>query len=212
MASSFELHPETSIDRVLIRERHKKVVKIPKPGNHLVLGENSDITNLKIEILGTGNKLCVGKACRLRGHILIKGNNQTVEVGNHTTFTNAYLLCSDGCDIRIGRHCMLSRGIEVRVTDAHSVIDSKTGERINLPGSIVIGDHVWVGLGVVIGKGVTIGPDNIIGTGSFVNKSFLGSQQFIAGIPARVVKSGVTWNRSQKARFSKDEMEIWKQL
>ena len=81
-----------------------------------------------------------------------------------------------------------------------------------MPGSIAIGDHVWVGLGVVIGMGVTIGPDNVIGAGSFVNKSFHGSQQVIAGAPSKVVKTGITWHRSQKTHFSKEEMNYWKSL
>lgn len=210
MAIKFDMHPDTHIEGVLVPERQKKVVTVPKPGNRILLGENADITGLKLEIFGTGNTLRIGRNCRLRGHILMKGGGLTVDVGDHTTFVDTYLLCSDGCDISIGRWCMFSRKIEVRVTDAHSLIDAETGRRLNQPGPITIGDHVWVGLGVVINKGVTIGADNVIGAGSFVNRSFVDQQCVIAGAPARIVKRGVTWNRSQKDTFTADEMDFWK--
>lgn len=66
---------------------------------------------------------------------------------------------------------MFSRKIEVRTTDAHSVIDIETRSRINKAESIHIGDHVWVGLSTIINKGAVIPSDNIIGANSFVNKN-----------------------------------------
>ncbi|MBO3758410.1 acyltransferase [Ciceribacter sp. L1K22] len=106
---------------------------------------------------------------------------------------------------------MLSRYVEIRTTDAHSVIDRKTGERLNLAGPVTIGDHVWIGMGAIISKGVTIGDDNIVGARSFVTKSFVGSGTIIAGAPAKVIKSGVTWSRLLRKRYSEAEMEAWRQ-
>ena len=210
MALKFDVHSETEITGPFAKDGRKKDVVISGPGNSVLIGERSDISGLKLEMLGNGNKLVIGQNCRLRGHVLIKGNGVSVTIGDHTTFVGAYLLASDGCGIKIGRWCMLSRDIEIRVSDAHSVIDVTTGERVNLPAPISIGDHVWIGVGALISKGVTIGADNIVGAASFVNRSFPESQCVIAGTPAKIVKTGVTWHRSQRKIFSNAEMDHWR--
>ena len=209
MAVNIEIHPDTLIEGEFDQSKLRKAFVIPKAGNKVILGKGVDISGIKIEILGTNSTLVIGDNCRLRGQILIKGKGTNIYIGSETTFVDTYLLASDGCGITIGRWCMFSRKIEVRVTDAHSVVDVSAGKRVNLPGPIVIGDHVWVGVGAIIGKGVTIGSDNIIGANSFVNKSVLESQCIIAGSPAAVVKRGVTWHRSQKDSFSKEELGYW---
>jgi acetyltransferase-like isoleucine patch superfamily enzyme len=42
-------------------------------------------------------------------------------------------------------------------------------------------------------KGAEIPDDCIVAAGSIVTRSFEGSHQIIAGIPAKVVKTEVTW-------------------
>lgn len=206
----FEIHPETRIEGNLIAANQKKEISITAPGSLVSIGDESDISGLKIEIKGRRNRLIIGRNCRLRGHILIKGSDQMVSIGDYTTFTNAYLLSAEGADITIGKWCMLSRQIEIRTTDAHSLLNAATGQRINSAAPIQIGDHVWIGLGAVINKGVVIGDDNVIGAGSFVNRSFQGSQCAIAGRPAGIVREGVTWHRSQRDNFTREEMDHWR--
>ena len=111
----------------------------------------------------------------------------------------------------IGRRCMFSRKIEIRTSDAHSIVDRETGRRLNGAGSITIGDHVWVGLGVVINKGASIPADSVVGAMSFVNRSFDEQGVVLAGTPARVVRRGITWNRGKKKRFTREQLEYWKE-
>ena len=154
--------------------------------------------------------MIVGKKCRIRGMIRVSGNAQTVSIGNFTTFTECYLLAAENCDIRIGEHCMFSRGIEIRTTDAHSVIDVKTGRRTNTPKSVTIGNHVWIAANVFVSKGVVIADDCIIGAGSVVLKSIEESQCVVAGSPAVPIRRGVTWNRAVKPEFSQAELYMWR--
>lgn len=105
----FEIHPETRIEGNLVAAKQKKEISITDPGNLVSIGDQSDISGLKIEIKGSRNRLIIGQKCRLRGHTLIKGNDQMVSIGDHTTFPNAYLLSAEGADITIGKWCMLSR-------------------------------------------------------------------------------------------------------
>lgn len=192
-----------------VKMRPMQVV-VKGTANSMTVGEGADIRKFNIEVQGKRNRIVIGANCRLRGKLIVKGSDQLISIGDHTTFVDVYILCDEGCDLKIGKWCMFSREIEIRTTDAHSLIDVATGLRLNTPGSITIGDHVWVSLGVIINKGVTIADDNVIGADAFVNRDFPESQTVIAGAPAKVVKRGVTWNRGRRASFTESEIYAWR--
>ena len=79
-------------------------------------------------------------------------------------------------------------------SDNHSIIDVASGKRINPSRPITIGDHVWVGQEVTILKGTAIGSHSIVGAGSIV-RGVVPPNTLVAGSPARVIRSGVTWDR-----------------
>ena len=98
--------------------------------------------------------------------------------------------------IRIGKDFMLSNNIIIRTSDSHSIIDNNTRQRINPAQNIDIGDHVWIGAWARILKGAIIGNNSVIATGSIVT-SKIGSNCIAAGIPAKVVKENVDWDREK---------------
>lgn len=177
-------------------------------GNRVEIGEHADVSALTMRIQGTGNRLLIEANCRLRGRFLIKGSNRALSVGALTTMQDVYLLCQEG-DIAIGRHCMFSRSIEIRTTDAHSVVDLHTRRRINTPADVRIGDHVWLGVGVLVSKGVTIAADVVVGATSGVFRDIAQSHVVAVGTPAVVKRRGVTWHRSRKHEFSDEELFAW---
>lgn len=173
-------------------------VLVKGEGNRAEIGAGSVLKNVKIEFIGNHNTLILGENCVFSGHILLKGDHRTVKIGRGSTFQSVYLLAHEA-DITIGDDCMFSREIEVRATDAHSIICRKTGERLNAPGPIVIGDHVWIGLRCIIQKNVTIADDTVIAAGSFVSRSVEESGVIVAferGKPV-VVRRDVTWDRKR---------------
>lgn len=178
-------------------------------GNTVSFGANSKFEG-KINIRGNNNRVHIGDDCTFKGIIVVKGNRQTVSFGDHSTAADVYILCQERCDVHIGRWCMFSRKIEIRTTDAHSVVDLSSGKRLNRPESIVIGDHVWIGVGSVISKGAQVPADSIVGAMSFVNARFSRSNVILAGVPARVVREGITWNRATKPSFSEADLGYWK--
>lgn len=200
--------PSNSVLLDEMSEGHGKIT-INGSGNVVEILEGS-LFNGNIDIQGNNNRVLIGPHCAIRGRILVKGSKQTVAVGERTTFQSVYLLCQENCDVMIGRWCMFSRNIEIRTTDAHSVVDAQTGRRLNEPASVTIGDHVWVSVGVLISKGATLPEDSIVGANSFVNDVFVEPGTLIAGAPAKVVKRGVTWHRSRKAKFTKEELDAWR--
>lgn len=185
-------------------------LKVLGSHNDIVFGNNVSI-NCQIRIQGDHNRLYIGNDCHLRGQILIKGKSQTVSIGESTTFQSVYLLCQEGCDIIIGHHCMFSREIEVRTTDAHSLVDLATGERINQAKTVNIGDHVWIGLRALINKGASIPSDCIVGASAFVNGVHSESHTVLAGVPAKVVRRNVTWHRGRQRSFTAQALQEWQE-
>lgn len=180
--------------------------------NTVVFGHNMQLKNASIIIIGSGNKIVLGKDTIFAGVLYMKGDNQTIEIGDYTTVVGARLLAEEGCDITIGRHCMFSREIEIRTSDAHSVIDVETRRRVNKGRSVSIGDHVWVGMRALFTKGAGIGNDSIVGANAMVTKHFPESNIIVAGSPATVLRQGVTWNRKQQDEFAESDLWHWKSL
>ena len=58
-----------------------------------------------------------------------------------------------------------------------------------------IGNHVWVGKDVKIGKNARISDHRILGWGSIVSKEFDEPHVILAGMPAKIVKRGINWDR-----------------
>ena len=90
--------------------------------------------------------------------------------------------------ITIGKGVVISENVSIRDSDDHTIVGSD--KPMTLP--IVIGDHVWVGMNVTILKGVTIGSGSIIAAGAVVTKD-VPENSMVGGVPARVIKTGVSW-------------------
>lgn len=178
-------------------------------GNRITLWHKADFKG-SITIHGSDNTVMLGAGSRFRGSIRVVGNGQKVIFGEQSTANDVYILCDEGENVIIGRHCMFSRKIEIRTTDSHSIVSLETGERVNKPASILIGDHVWVGLGAVINKGAQIADDNVIGAMAFVSGTFEESGTIIAGVPAKVVRRGVTWHRARRDSYDPEELNRWR--
>ena len=166
-------------------------------------------------IIGNGNQINVGKSLSVGYnpgwgmfglHLVIgtafdhwtntprMANNCRMDIGEHVIVCGAMIyLQEEGSHITIGRNSMISWGVDIWCTDAHTIMNME-GTPTNHPYFIEIGEHVWVGKDAKIGKNVRIGHDNIIGWGSIVTKNFEESNLLLAGIPAKIIKTGVQWD------------------
>jgi len=84
--------------------------------------------------------------------------------------------------------------VVVQSSDAHPIIDVKTGKAINPGADVEIGDHVWMTTNVMVMKGVKIANDCIIGAGSIVSKDCPTPNSIYAGTPAKLIKEGFNWS------------------
>lgn len=121
-----------------------------------------------------------------------------VNAGARLTLGSGYMNHDSVIDcfesISVGHHVVISERVVMRDSDNHticSMVDSSDGHSITSP--IVVEDNVWIGMNVTILKGVTIGEGSIIAAGSVVTRS-IPPHCLAAGVPAKVIKTDVTWN------------------
>lgn len=123
-----------------------------------------------------------------------------VNSGARLTLGSGYMNhdCVIDCfdSITIGRQVFISERVVMRDSDNHEVCslgecdNSTVKQAFTAP--ILVEDHVWIGMNVTILKGVTIGEGSIIAAGSVVTKD-IPPHSLAAGVPAKVVKTEVTW-------------------
>lgn len=169
--------------------------------NSIYVKKNCRAKKLIIKIRGNNNKLIIAENCIFgpQCYIWLEGNDITVCIGKDTTFTSQCHINAQEhrSEITIGKDCMFSNHIIVRTSDSHPIYEMETGQRINKPESIAIGDHVWIAPNVKIMKGSYIPDGCIIGSDSTISKVFNEKNALIVGRPARTVKSKIFWTREK---------------
>ncbi len=182
----------------------KANIRTDGDGNRLVIKARAALGKRvapRIEFLGSNNTFILHEGAVIKaGHYRISGEGSKIEIGAGTTINGAYFLCDGGTTITLGHDCLLSYGIEFRTTDAHSILNRASGELLNPPADITIGDHCWIGKEVCILQGVTICDNVIVGTRALVTKSHDVPFSALAGVPARQVSENVEWHRRPPKR------------
>ncbi len=167
--------------------------------NTIVIGPGSRFNNVTFHVRGSGYRIEFGPNCTVSrgGNFWFEDEGGLLQVGRDTSMVDVHIAITErGSKVIIGEDCMFANDIDLRTGDSHSVIDVSTGERFNFPGDIHIGRHVWIAPHSVILKGVSIGENSIVAIGSVVTKSFE-SGVIIAGCPAKIIRSGVSWSRER---------------
>ena len=140
----------------------------------------------KIEIKGSKNvisKLCIDSMY-----------NSKVDIDENFSSGGGLFVADHNTKIKIGKDCMFSSYIYLKTSDGHILYDT-TKEQFITPKDIIIGDHVWVGAYAKILKGSVIPNNCIVGLNALVTKKFDTETSTIGGNPARVLKTGVLWDR-----------------
>jgi acetyltransferase-like isoleucine patch superfamily enzyme len=97
--------------------------------------------------------------------------------------------------VAIGDDALLSAGIWIRNHDMHAVHDLSSGRRINRdPIDVVLERHVWLGQNAMLHGTPLIGAGAIVGAQALV-KNVVGRCVAVGGVPARVIRSNVSWGR-----------------
>jgi acetyltransferase-like isoleucine patch superfamily enzyme len=168
--------------------------------NKVVFFEGSRFSNSVI-VASENNVIRLGKKSVFRG-LVIYALESVVKIGNGFSCWGLEIRAEErGTRVEIGNNCMFSKGINMYPTDCHTIFDVATKECINKGGTIKVGDHVWCGINVLFLKNTEIKSDSIIAAGSLVTKSFDNENILIAGSPAKVVRTGVNWDRRAPSEY-----------
>lgn len=167
-------------------------------GNKVNIDEECSLSRCVFQFTGTNNVIKIGPKCVFSGvSFWISGNNNVIEIGDKTTVgRNTQFAALEGTVIRIGKDCMFSHDIKVRTSDSHSIINSD-GVRINHARDITIGNHCWIGMQCLLLKGSALADNSILAARATLNKKFEVPGCIIGGFPAKILKTGVNWDRKK---------------
>ena len=165
--------------------------------NVIVIGPKARLFNCKIKIIGDGNRLEIKSGSTIISNTsfwMQHGTNEII-IGHDSTMEGGHLAATEGTKVIIGDDCMFSSDIEMRTGDSHSIIDTQTNRRVNKAENITIGNHVWLTAHVRVMKGVVIPDGSIVGNSAIMTKKFESKNALYAGIPAKLIKESITWDR-----------------
>ena len=189
------------------------VIKVKGNNNKIYLSKNIQIKGtLLISITGNNNSILIDENTFINRklHCVIftggpggLGHNCTIKIGKNVFFNgDVNLMCGEEkTSIVIGARCLFASNINLTTSDNHSIFDMQTKQRVNKAGDIKIGEHCWICNDVTILNHSFIGDECVIATKALVT-SFASSQPpsncIIGGIPAKIIKRGIMWDRYLK--------------
>lgn len=119
------------------------------------------------------------------------GRNCILEIGDHFGCTGETKI-SVSAKITIGKNNLWSYGCTIMDYDGHKIFDGESGLQINKPKEVVFGDNIWMGNGCTILKGSVIPSGCIIAARSLISKP-LSEENSIITSQGKTLKSNIRW-------------------
>ena len=179
------------------------------------------LPGLTININGNNNVVRIEMPLRFdECKLALVGDNNSFSIGasNKSRILRAFFYVADSCAIEIGRNCYINNNVSfiakekagtkivvgndcviaaeclLRCGDGHTLINEYNGNPLNEPDDIVLENHVWVGARCVLMRNTYVAKNSVIGTMSMVNSKFDIPNVLIGGVPAKIIKSGISWD------------------
>lgn len=103
--------------------------------------------------------------------------------------------CRNRGAIVLTRDILVGSDVKFQSDDCHAIISLTTNKRINpFGGMIIVRNHVWFGERALILGDSYINENCIVGASGFIRGAFTPANSILAGAPARVTRTGVTWD------------------
>lgn len=173
----------------------------------LKIHEDLRIDKKCLAILGEKSYIHIQHKCLMHNTCLLDmgHHNSTLFIG-HNSYIRAlsiFAAAEPNIEVIIGHNFLSSLEVTLRPSDGHTIFSLDEPDKpINAPVfGIHIGNHVWVGQRVLITKDAHLPDDCIVGSGAIVGRKNYPSHSIIGGIPAKVIKTGVSWNRKTIFKF-----------
>lgn len=158
-----------------------------------------------IRFIGSNNLITISKGVSAGSLSIHCGNNAVCTIGEGTEIVSAEFIITNG-SIEVGRDCLFSASVILRNHDGHHIFNKLNGQRINYPGNIKIGNHVWIGYGAMLLGSASVGDNSIVGTMAVTSSSFP-KEVVIAGNPARIIRENVCWSKDNTDFYNRTCLE-----
>lgn len=172
--------------------------------NRVEIATVGEVFNLVLNIRGNDNVVRIAEHAAVRGLVVHIGNHVPAHgvrltIGRNFSISRGgiFYLFNSGSSLSFGDDCLLSYETVIRCGDSpHLIFDRTTGQYLDLPQSVEIGNRVWIGEGVYLGKRAGLADDTVVAARSVVTKRFDESFVAVGGNPARVIRRDVSWVRN----------------
>lgn len=174
-----------------------KLVGYPCSDTLLVIA--TDVPNLSsLLVSGAGATVLLGPESEFTaGNIYCGAGSSVIFDGGVTATREAVVDARNGGSITARWGQLWAANVYVATDDMHRIESVETGVRLNPYGArITLGRHLWLGRDAIVTGHVEIGDDVIVGTRSMVRGQKIPSNTAVAGVPARVIREGVTWTEN----------------
>lgn len=168
-------------------------VEILGNGCRLTIGPGARLWDCSVTLAGDGAELSIGADCELRQvRICVEDHGSRLSIGSQTSISGATLVSQEGRRLLVGGSCLIAHHAEIRNSDSHAIYD-QGDTRLNPAGDVVVGDHVWIGLGACIFKGARIGDGSVIGARALV-AGVIPPDCVAFGVPATARRTAIHWD------------------
>ncbi len=133
---------------------------------------------------------------------VLMGENARLYIGNDFSSNGTnFNLTETASNIHIGNNVLFARNTKVYSSDMHTIYDTKTHKVLNAKNKIRMENNIWICEDVMILGNSEIGSNSVIAARSLVNSQFSISGCILAGTPAEIVKTGISWSRSYPSEY-----------
>jgi acetyltransferase-like isoleucine patch superfamily enzyme len=159
----------------------------------IVVGRNCNFSGARI-YAKVGASVQIGDNAVVKGTIIAE-RGSAVTIGNNFVCNSPVdIRAGGGASVSFGSDCLLA-DVKIYATDYHEIFDAESGEVLNKPRDVTIGDRVWLAMRSIVLKGASIGNDSVVAAGSVVSGGSFPGNSLLMGVPAAVKRSGIKWRR-----------------
>lgn len=163
-------------------------------------------------VKGNNNHIKLKQECIINSlSIHLLGNNSNINVGRNFFLTGKsyWGIIDDGININIGNDCLMGKNTSLVTTDWHTIYNINDIKDVqNKPKfGITIGNHVWLCNNVTLLKDVKIPNNTVLSLGSIITKKFEKEYTIIGGIPGKIIKENINWDKDLPSQYLKQFKE-----
>jgi len=161
----------------------------------IVLASQTD-NLVSLGVGGDGATIFIGPDCEFTAGDLYCGSGSSIVFNGGVIATRCAVVdARNGGSIVADQDQLWAANVYIATDDMHRLADLATGARLNPFGAhIQLGRHVWLGRDVTVTGHAQIGDGVVVGMQSMVRGQKISPNSAVGGVPARVLREGISWS------------------